>query len=400
MSIWYSHVRAHIHLDALGHNFRLIRDRCSHPAPIVKSDAYGHGLREAARVFEAAGATTMAAGTVGESVILKDTVPEVDVISLLGPLDSADYSAVTERDLVPFVGNMEQLLRLEEAAKRSGKPVRVALKFDTGMARLGFALVEVNALIELLSGLSFVRPVMLCSHLATADDPRQSDYALEQDKRFAYVTTAFQNHGFTLRTSLANSGAIFGHTSLHHDLQRPGIALYGGNPFHGTAWQEKGAGLRQAMDVRSRLLQIRTLLAGETVSYGRTFRADEEMQIGIAAVGYADNYARGLSSKGQMLVRGQRVPVLGRVCMQLTALDVSRVPGVAAGDDVFVLGGEGPGAITAEELANWWGTIPYEVFCQLGQNAREYTGSVHRSNPLLPQLGLCDVVRPGEAHSI
>lgn len=138
MTIWYNHLRTRIRMRALVDNYALIRSRCANPAPVIKSDAYGHGLHQAARAFFEAGARTMAAGTVGEAAALKDVAPEAEVISLLGPLDTADYACVCERDIVAFVGSTEQLLRLEEAARLSGTTVRVALKFDTGMARLGF----------------------------------------------------------------------------------------------------------------------------------------------------------------------------------------------------------------------------------------------------------------------
>ncbi len=372
MTIWYNHLRTRIRMRALVDNYALIRSRCANPAPVIKSDAYGHGLHQAARAFFEAGARTMAAGTVGEAAALKDVAPEAEVISLLGPLDTADYACVCERDIVAFVGSTEQLLRLEEAARLSGTTVRVALKFDTGMARLGFGADEAAGVADTLHGLDHVRATMACSHLATADDPGQVEYAHEQGARFAKIVGTLHARGLDVRASLANSGAIFGHPGLHHDLQRPGIALYGANPFHGTSWEDKGRGLLPAMQVSSRVAQIRTIPAGQSVSYGRTFTAASEMRIGIVAVGYADNYSRGLSGKASMLVHGRRVPVLGRVCMQLTAVDLSGVPEAVAGDDVFMLGGEGPAAITAEELAAWWGTITYEVFCLLGQNPREY----------------------------
>ena len=372
MSIWYNHVRTRIRLKALVDNYRLIRTRATNPAPVIKSDAYGHGLPGAAAALFAAGARTLAAGTVGEAAVLKDTVPQAEVISLLGPLDAADYAYVCERDIVAFVGSTEQLLLLEEAARLAGTTVRVALKFDTGMARLGFAVNEAASVADTLDGLEHVRATMACSHLATADDPGQAEYAQEQGGRFARILKTLHARGLDVRASLANSGAIFGHPALHHDLQRPGIALYGANPFHGTPWETKGHGLQPAMQVSSRLVQIRTIPAGQSVSYGRTFTAPAEMRIGIVAVGYADNYARGLSAKARMLIHGRRVPVLGRVCMQLTAVDVSHVPEAAAGDEIFMLGGAGPSAISADELAGWWGTITYEVFCLLGQNPREY----------------------------
>lgn len=372
MSIWYNHVRTRIRMGAIVDNFTLIRGRAANPAPVIKSDAYGHGLREAAGALFAAGARTMAAGTVGEAAVLKETTPGAEVISLLGPIDAVDYGLVCEHDIIPFVGSSEQLLLLEEAASRAGVPVRVALKFDTGMSRLGFGADEAGGVADLLEGLGSVRAVMAASHLATADDPDQDGYVQEQTGRFEGILHALHARGLDVRGSLANSGAIFGHPRTHHDLQRPGIALYGGNPFHGTDLAHLGQGLRQGMDVVSRLVQVRTIPAGRTVSYGRTFTAPKEMRVGIVAVGYADNYSRGLSAKAQMLLRGRRVDVLGRVCMQLTAVDLGTVPDAAVGDEVFILGGLGEHAVRAEELAGWWGTITYEVFCLLGQNPREY----------------------------
>ena len=372
MSIWYNHVRARIRLRALVDNYNLIRTRCANPAPIIKSDAYGHGLREAAVALFAAGARTMAAGTVGEAAALKDAAPEAEVISLLGPIDEADYALVCERDIIPFTGRDEQLLKLEEAAVRAGVPVRVALKFDTGMSRLGFGVHEAGGVADTLEGLGSVRAVMAASHLATADDPSQAEYVGEQARRFESALHTLHARGLDVMGSLANSGAILGHPRTHHGLQRPGIALYGGNPFHGTDWATLGQGLTQGMDVVSRLVQVRVIPAGQSVSYGRTFTATREMRIGIVAVGYADNYSRGLSSRGQMLLRGRRVDILGRVCMQLTAVDLGAVPEAVVGDEVHILGGPGENAIGAEELAAWWGTITYEVFCLLGQNPREY----------------------------
>jgi len=371
MSIWYNHVRVRVRPQALADNFDAIRTRAANPAPVIKSDAYGHGLQKVAQTLYDRGARTFCAGTVGEAAVLKDTLPAAEVLSLLGPVDEAEYGLACERDLLVFAGSSEQLLRLEETGRQLGVPVRVALKFDTGMSRLGFGVDEAGGVADILEGLEHVRAVMASSHLATADDPDQSAYVEEQAGRFGQALRTLHARGLDLKASLANSAAVFGHPAVLHDLQRPGIALYGANPFHGTAWADKVPPLQQAMDVSTRLVQVRSIPAGQSVSYGRTFTAAEPMRIGIVAAGYADNYSRGLSSKGQMLIRGTRVPVLGRVCMQLTAVDLSRVPQAEPGDEVFLLGG-GENAITVEELAAWWGTITYEVFCLLGQNTREY----------------------------
>jgi len=374
MTIWYNQVRVRIDLQALLHNYDVIKGYAANPAPIVKSDAYGHGLKAVAPVLAQAGATTMGAGTVYEAAVLKEELPNLEVISLLGPLEEEDYPLACEKDLIVFVSRTEQLLLLEEEARRVGAPMRVALKFDTGMSRLGFSPGEAAGVAAVLDGLEFIRASLVCSHLATADDPDQKFYVQDQAQRFEGILQVFNARGLAIRASLANSGAVFGFPNYHYDLQRPGIGLYGGNPFYGSAWEDLVPKLAQAMSVTTKLIQIRTVTSGQSVSYGRTFVSKTEMRIGIVAVGYADNYSRGLSSKGWMYLRGQRVPVLGRVCMQLTAIDLTHVPDAEVGDDVYLLGGDGPQAITVDELAAWWGTITYEVFCLLGQNPREYVG--------------------------
>lgn len=374
MTIGYNTLRVVIDADRLAANFTRIRQVSGNPIPVIKADAYGHGLREVAGVYWRLGAQTMAVGTVGEAAVLKELFPQVDVVSLLGPLDAVDYVTTVELGILVFVGQVEQARRLNEEACRQGRTARIALKFDTGMARLGFAVEERYALIELLANLQCLCPVMVCSHLATADDPGQREHVVEQGRLFADVFGTFRAQGYAVQGCLANSGAIFGYPELHYDMQRPGIALYGVNPFEGTAWAEKGVGLQQAMEVSTRLLQVRDIPAGRTVSYGRTFRAERGMRIGIVAAGYADNYSRSASNCGWMLIHGRRVPVLGRVCMQLTAVDLQAVPEAQAGDVVYVLGGPGPQTLSVGELAAWWKTISYEVLCLLGQNPREYRG--------------------------
>ena len=370
-NIW-THVRARIDLRALADNFRLIRNVASNPVPVIKSDAYGHGMPEVAQALFAAGARTMAVGTVGDGVFLKERLPEADSLSLLGPLDEADYRSACERNLLVVAGNEEQLLRLEETAKRCGTAARVALKFETGMGRLGFAPEEAEQLAETLRGLRHIRVGLICSHLSSAELPGQIEYTREQSRRFDWIMRILSGRGIVAPGSLANSGAVLAHPELHYAWQRPGISLYGGNPFHGTDWEEKGRGFRQVMEVSTRLLEVRTLRAGQAVSYGATYVASGDIRVGIVGTGYADNYPRGLSGKGWMLLHGRRVPVLGRVCMQMTAVDLSHVPEARVGDRVFLLGGGGPEHISADEMADWWGSVSYEVFCLLGKNPREY----------------------------
>ena len=372
MTIWYNLVRARIDLSVLENNFRLIKTRASSPIPVIKSDAYGHGIGAVATLFARCGAKTMAIGTVGEGIALRLTPFDGKILSLLGPLGQEEYAALWEYDIIPFIGRREQLELLEEEGERQGAPLDIALALDTGMGRIGFAPDDMLWVREWLRESKWVRLHMACSHLATADEPESRDFVLKQGQVFSSMCNKLEESGLVFQKCLANSAAIQAYPELAFDAQRPGITLYGSSPFAGTAWENKARGFKPAMEVTTKVVAVHDLAKGAPISYGRTFYAPEAMRVAIVAVGYADNYSRGLSNQGEMLVHGQRAGIVGRVCMQMTAVDVTHIPGVVAGDTVHLLGGEGEHPVTPEELAGWWGTIPYEVFCLLGQNTREY----------------------------
>jgi len=213
---------------------------------------------------------------------------------------------------------------------------------------------------------------MLCSHLATADDAEDDAYATAQGEVYGAILEEFAVSGIELEVSLANSAAILSRPDLALGTGRAGIALYGANPFWGTPKAALGAKLTPAMSVSATVIAVHDLPAGAGISYGLTFTASRDMRVAVVQAGYADAYCRLGSNTALMHLRGARVPVVGRVCMQLTAVDVSDVPGARPGDTAWLLGGEGEDPIRGEELAEWWQTIPYEVFCLLGMNKREY----------------------------
>lgn len=369
MSITYNIFKVRIDLNRIRRNFAAIRERCANPIPVIKADAYGHGLVPVAGVLAADGAENLAVGTVGEAVDLRKSGFGGTIISLLGPQLDQDYPACAEYDITPFVYTPEHLRRLNSVAGSRVLPVIV--KFDTGMSRLGFAPDEADRIASLLADCPGVKAVMAASHLATADDPAEEGYVRVQAEAFRRGVRGLREAGLAVGACLANTGGIFAYPEYHFDAQRPGISLYGSNPLKGTIWEDKCAPVTPAMTVSTRIVSVCDISAGTSVSYGRTFKAPRDMRIAIAACGYADNYSRGISGKGEMVIRGRRAKICGRVCMQLTALDVSDINEVSPGDEVFVLGG-GANGVTPEELAGWWGTIPYEVFCLLGQNPREY----------------------------
>lgn len=377
MSILYNKFEVRIRLSAIRSNYRLLKSFGSRVIGVIKADAYGHGLCEVAEALSQEGCDTFAIGSVEEGAALRrhlsDAGISARILSLLGPVDPEDYPPLWEHDIIPFIGSFRQLEAVAGQAARLGKALPISVKFDTGMARLGFVETDLPRLVERLREAPLIRPVMASSHLATADDPGAVPFVQEQGRRFETMIAALRAAGHQVEANLANTAGILGHQQLHHQSQRGGIALYGANPFAGTAWEHLGKGLQQAMEVRTKVVSVHPLKKGHTISYGGTYTAERDMNVAIVAAGYADAYSRGLSGKGaQMLIGGRRVQQVGRVCMQLCAVDVTEAPDVRPGDWATLLGGSGPLAITADELAAWWGTISYEVFCLLGMNRRVY----------------------------
>lgn len=370
----YNKLRVRVNLDNLCHNYRLYRQLSDNVIPIIKSDAYGHGLAEVSRALDEAG--TFGVGFVNEAVALRESGCDKRIMALLGPLDDADYAALWDHDILAALAQMGQLEKVAEIAQKRG-PIKIGLKFDTGMRRLGFLPEDAEVVIEFLKANPAIEPVMVSSHLASADEPqKQPDVALQAD-RFETVIAAFRHAGFDVEVNLANSAGGLGHEPCRHDSIRLGIALYGSNPFHGTEWDDLGKELKPAMEVSAPVLQVHPLRKGEGIHYGWTHVAESDRMVAILGVGYADNYSRGLSNTGFVNIHGRRAPILGRVCMQMTAVDVTDIMSegteVAVGDRAWLLGGPGDGTITPEDLAGWWGTITYEVFCLLGMNPREYS---------------------------
>ncbi len=385
MSIDYNKIQVTVNCDALKRNYELLNQRGGHGVAVIKSDAYGHGLRRAYEAFSAAGAVAFAVGTIGEALKLRGYGCSGRIIALLGVCEAAECPETVAREITPLIYRFEQLYWLEQALRSAGtgKKAPVALKFDTGMARLGFVPEDIPALAAFFADHPNLDPVLVCSHLATADDPAQEAFVLEQVDLFGSIITGLRQHPCfaAIQGSLANTAGLLAFRESRYDWQRPGIGLYGSNPFFKTDWAHLGAGLEPAMEASAPILQVHGLARGRSASYGRTFYAPKDMRVAVVATGYADCYNRASSSKleqggpAEMLIHGKRAAVLGRVCMQMTVVDVSDIPEAGEGDRAWLLGGRGPDAIRAEELADWWGTIPYEVFCVLGLNPRAYQGT-------------------------
>ena len=364
-----------IDLGALRHNFSEIR-RLAGPKPgvlaVVKSDAYGHGMIEVAKTLEAAGVDCLGVFEVTEGLELRKSGCKTPILVMMGAL-SDEVEAAVEHGLTPALFHLEIAERLAavSAARRKVTPVHV--KVDTGMTRLGVPYKDLSPFLEQLLPLKGIEVTGIFSHLAVADQPDQA-FTDEQIERFRKaVETCRRMMGFKGDVHVANSGALLGGKGLELGLIRPGILLYGSPPAEG--WPA-AASFKPVMRFQSEVIQVRAVPPGTSVSYGRTYTTRESRAIATIPVGYDDGYNRLLSNNGEMLIHGQRVPIVGRVCMNLTMVDVTGIGDVAVGDEVVLLGTQGSERITAEQLATWTRTISYEVYCTLGKsNRRTYVNA-------------------------
>lgn len=330
---------------------------------VVKADAYGHGAVPVARVALAAGATWLGVAIPEEAVPLR-AAGIASRILVLGPVAPEQAELVADHDLEQCVCDPAQAEALGRAARARGRVLALHLKVDTGMGRVGLRPREVHGVAEKIRALPSVRLAGLMTHFADAE-AEEPGFAREQLARFADAARDLAAAGIPVPLRhAANSAALLFLPESRLDLVRPGIMLYGYHPRGPRGGPEPP--LRPALRLRTAISQIRDVAQGESVSYGRTFVAPRDLRVARLPVGYADGCGRLLSNRGQVLIRGQRVPIVGRVCMDMTMVDVSGLPDVRVGDEAVLIGRQGADEITADEVAELQGTISYEVLCRIG----------------------------------
>ena len=357
--------RAEIDLKAIAANVRVacgLAGAGSAVMAVVKADAYGHGAVPVARVALAAGATWLGVALPEEATMLR-VAGIASRILVLGPIAPEQASLVACHDLDQCVSDPVQAEFLNRAATSAGRPLRLHLKVDTGMGRVGVSLREVGPAATRIAALPAVRLAGLMTHFAESDaaDPA---FTREQLARFAAATGAVRAAGVAIPLRhAANSAALLRHPDARLDMVRPGIMLYGCHPCDR---RPNDPTLAPALRFQTVVSHLKDLPAGGSVSYGRTFVAPHDLRIATLPVGYADGLARLLSGQGQVLIGGQRVPIVGRVCMDMTMVDVTGVPDVRVGDEAVLIGRQDAEEITADEVAALTGTISYEVLCRIG----------------------------------
>jgi alanine racemase len=349
-----------ISLSALRHNLRQVARRVGTASiiAIVKANAYGHGVAPVARTLLEAGAHQLGVATLAEGQELRHAGITAPILVLSG-IFPEDMSLLQELNLTPVLPSRDAFLMAARLATSRSEPLPVHLKVDTGMSRLGLTREEFLDILR-SDWPPTLRLEGLMSHLASADS-RDPASAEDQLARFRELLDAAKATGLAVPAAhIANSAAILRFPASYFDCVRPGLMLYG--YVNGPT---AAADLRPALSWKTRIIQVKRVGAGQPVSYGGTFVTSRPSTLAILPVGYADGYSRALSNRGRVLVGGRAVPIVGRICMDLTVIDASALPDVRPGDEAVLLGRQGTAAITADELAAWQDTISYEVLCQI-----------------------------------
>lgn len=358
-----------IDLDNLAFNFhsakRFIGDGVKYMA-VVKADAYGHGAVECARRLEAEGIDWFGVALPEEGIELRKAGLR-KLILCLGSFWEGQEASILNYNLTPVIYRIENAGSLNRAARERGTSVDIHVKIDTGMGRIGVRFDQAAEFAEALKDFPALRLQGLMTHFASADDPAENEFTALQIERFNQAVAIFEEKGFRpVYKDLANSPGAVVHPESRRTMVRLGGILYGLGDDVLPKNVEK-PDLKPVLSLHSRIAHLKTVPEGETLGYGRTFRTEKDSLIATIPIGYQDGYSRVLSNTGRVVVGGAIVPVVGRVSMDWTLVDVSDVPNVRLDDEVILIGEKDGLRITAEEIALKTDTISYEITCGINR---------------------------------
>jgi alanine racemase len=353
---------AEIDLRALSHNLEVVRKKTGNRSimAVVKADAYGHGALEVSNHLIKKGISHLGVAFAGEAVALRESGIDVPITVFF---DRDNIDEYIRYNLIPTVSDTATARKIDSAARRRRKKIPVHIKVDTGMGRIGFTM---SSAVKDIARIASFRNILLeglMSHFSDAD-LKDKHFAKLQLKNFSSLVASLKEKNVTFNHHhMANSAAVLSMPGAHLDMVRPGIMLYG-YVYPGVR------GLRPVLSLKSSILLLKTVPKGTPISYGRTFITKRRSTIATIPVGYADGYNRLLSNKGEVLIKGRRVPVVGRVCMDTIMVDVTKIPDVTYKSSVVLIGMQGKEKITADDIAEKTGTIPYEVLTSIGQRVK------------------------------
>ena len=354
-----------VDLDRFASNLRSVRQRIGEGCGIllvVKADAYGHGAVEIAAAAEIESIALLGVATLHEGIQLRQAGSRLPIV-VLSPLLSSEIDEAVAYELDPTVHDLDFAAALSEAAHMAARPLRCHVEVDTGMGRTGVREDEAEAFLERLTALPGLRLASVFTHFPDADG-EDLGFSRGQIERFEGLLARLAQRGIRPpRIHASNSAGVVNLPTTRYDWARIGLIAYGQRPSRCDSRIE----LRPVMAFKSRLVQIRDLPAGAPISYGRSFVTERPTRTGVVAVGYGHGYSWLLSNRGHMLVGGRRVPILGRVTMDLTMVDLTDVPDAQVGDEVVLFGDQGHETLSLDEVARGSETLSYEIMCTIGK---------------------------------
>ena len=360
----FDSTRVKIDLDAISANFDAVREKVQVPVmAVVKADAYGHGAIQVARLLEGKCAF-FGVSSMLEAMELRQAGLKTPIL-ILGHTPVNAFSTAVQEEIRPTIYRWEDAVALSEAALQVGKLARFHFAVDTGMSRLGFQATQADAdVCGKIAKLPGLEPEGIFSHYATADC-EELDRSYSQQKLFDRFCAMLEERGVTLPIRHMSNSAGLMNFDGHYSMVRAGIVLYGMYPS--TEVDPSRLKLRPALQWLSRVTHVKTLPAGREISYGGTYVTTGDTVVATVPVGYADGYRRSLSGRFYVLIRGQRAPILGRICMDQMMVDVTGIPGVQSGDRVTLVGQDGEEAISMEKIAEVADSFNYEFVCGISR---------------------------------
>lgn len=367
--------RAEINLEAFRHNLRFLRSVAGSSVKImavVKADAYGHGAVPCAQAAVEAGADYLGVGFMEEGVELREGGIKTPIL-VMGGIFPEDIDEIIQHDLAATLYSAALAEAVSRRAGKAEKPVKVHIKVDTGMGRLGVTTDDFPCLVEQVSQNKYLELEGVCTHFSSADE-EDPEYTLLQLSRFRKVLQQIEQAGIHIPlVHGANSSALLKYPEIRFDMVRPGIALYGAlpspnlEPYVKKLARRHGGGLTPVMQWKTAIAQLKWVPKGAPLSYGRKHITAKDSRIATLPLGYADGLTRNLSNTLNVLVGGKSVRQVGAICMDMILIDVTDVADVAEGDEAVIFGRQGEQTITVEEVAGKSGSIPYETLCTVGK---------------------------------
>lgn len=363
----YRSTYATVYVDRITENVRLIKASLKPETKfmaVIKADGYGHGAVEAGKAALAGGATHLAVALVEEAIVLREAGIEAPIL-LLSPIEEQAISVAIEQDFIFTVFSTELAHHLIAEKKKTKKDIHVHIKVDTGMGRIGVRTKEETLELVRLLQEGGIEPEGIFTHFADADRLSDSSFTYDQYEMFMTVLRYLEEKGihFPIR-HCANSSATLAYPDLQLDMVRVGIAMFGLFPsleFEGMF------PLKPVMEFKTKALYLKEVPEGENISYGLTYTTPSKRVIATMPVGYADGYPRQLSDKGFVSIDNTRVPIVGRVCMDQTMIDVTDLPSVTLGEEITLFGDTLTSAVSSYDVGEWAGTNQYDILCGVGK---------------------------------